>query len=73
MIATSITSSYMIHANHFSAGVCRCFHSGKALDLSIVGEKTENDLYVLLKQRVHYSTIVFEWGNSEASMEEREI
>ena len=35
--------------------------------------QTENNLCVLLKPRVHYSAIVFDWKESEACMWEKEI
>ena len=41
--------------------------------LNVVREQIENNLYVLLKTRVHYSAIVFEWQYSEACMKEGEI
>ncbi len=63
----------MNHANHFSARVCRCFHSGKNRGYPYCAWEKEKNLYVLPKRCVHYYAIVFDWEYSEACMEKGEV
>ena len=43
------------------------------MGLYIMHEINENDLYVLLEQRVNYSIAAFDWKYRKACMEDREI